>query len=134
MITVVYAVILSLLMCRLALNVIKARRKHKVRYADGGVLELQIARTAHSNAVDYIPISLILLFFLEYNGGNLWLVNIAGISLVAGRLIHSRSILAENLKGRVRGMQITIYTILFMAVLNLIYLPYGKFLELVKVQ
>ena len=130
MITPIYAIILSLLMCKLALNVIKARRKHKVRYADGGVLELQIARTAHSNAVDYIPISLILLFLLEYNGGNLWLVNIAGISLVVGRVIHSRGILAENMKGRVRGMQITIYTILFLAALNLIYLPYGKFLNL----
>ena len=130
MITPIYAIILSLLMCWLALKVIKARRKHKVRYADGGVLELQIARTAHSNAVDYIPISLILLFLLEYNGGNLWLVNIAGISLVVGRVIHCRSILAENLKGRVRGMQITIYTIIFMSALNLIYLPYGKFLNL----
>lgn len=133
MITPIYAVILSTLMIWLALNVIKSRRKHKVRYSDGGVLELQIARTAHSNAVDYIPISLILLFFLEYNGGNIWLVNFAGLSLVAGRVIHGRSILAENLKGRVRGMQLTIYTIIALALLNMIYLPYGKFLKLLKV-
>lgn len=124
MFTAVYASILAFIMIRLALNVIKTRREHKVRYADGGVLELQIARTAHSNAVDYIPIALILLFLLEYNWGNIWLINLAGISLVTGRIIHARGILSKNLKGRVIGMQFTIWTIIFLAVSNLLYFLY----------
>ena len=129
MTTALYASLLSLLMCWLALNVVKARRKNRVLYADGGVKELQIARTAQSNAVDNIPITLILLFFLEYNGGNLWLIHIAGISFVIGRLIHCHGILTEKLKGRVRGMQITVWTIIALAILNLVYLPYAKFLS-----
>jgi uncharacterized protein len=60
MITALYASILSLLMCKLAFTVIKARRKNKIKYADGDVEELKIARTAHSNAVEYIPITLII--------------------------------------------------------------------------
>ena len=124
MFTAFYASILALLMVYLALNVIKTRRKNKVRYADGGVLELQIARTAHSNAVDYIPIALILLFLLEYNWGNIWLINLAGILLVTGRIIHARGILSKNLKGRVLGMQFTIWTITFLAVSNLLYFLY----------
>lgn len=126
MITAIYASLLSLLMCKLAFNVIKARRKNKIKYADGDVVELQIARTAHSNAVDYIPISLILLFILEYNGGNIWLVHVAGVALVIGRLIHGRGILTERLKGRILGMQITFVTIFALAGLNLIYAPYEK--------
>jgi uncharacterized protein len=35
MITAIYTSVLALLMCGLAFNVIKARRKNKIRYADG---------------------------------------------------------------------------------------------------
>ncbi len=130
MITALYAALLSLLMCKLAFNVIKARRVNKIKYGDGNVSELQIARTAHSNAVDYIPISLILLFILEYNDCNLWFIHLAGISLITGRLIHCKGILTENLKGRILGMQITFFTIYALAALNLIYAPYEKFVLL----
>ncbi|MFT5396980.1 MAG: putative membrane protein YecN with MAPEG domain [Gammaproteobacteria bacterium] len=128
MITAIYASILALLMCGLAFNVIKARRKNKIRYADGNVEELQIARTAHSNAVDYIPITLILLFILEYNGANIWFIHLAGILLIVGRAIHCKGILSENLRGRILGMKITFFTITSLAFLNLIYAPYEKFL------
>jgi len=128
MITALYASILSLLMCKLAFTVIKARRKNKIKYADGDVEELKIARTAHSNAVDYIPITLILLFLVEFNGANIWLVHLAGISFVIGRAIHCKAILSENLRGRVLGMKITFLTIFALAVLNLIYAPYEKLL------
>ncbi len=128
MTSVIYATILSMLMCWLAFNVIKFRRKNKVRYADGDVEELKIARSAHSNAAEYIPISLILLFALEYNGAQLILVHLLGIALVAGRIIHCRGILNENLDARVTGMKVTFGVIFSLAVANLIYLPYGKFL------
>jgi uncharacterized membrane protein YecN with MAPEG domain len=128
MITAFYAALLSLLMCKLAFNVIKARRKNKIIYGDGDVKELQITRTAHSNAVDYIPVSLILLFILEYNGCNIWLIHVAGVALIIGRLIHCEGILSERLKGRILGMQITFFTIYTLATLNLIYAPYEKFI------
>ena len=128
MITAIYASVLALLMCGLAYNVIKARRKNKIRYADGNVEELQIARTAHSNSVDYIPITLILIFILEYNGANIWLIHLAGLSLIIGRIIHCKGILSESLKGRVLGMKITFFTIFALAFLNLLYAPYEKLL------
>jgi len=128
MVTAIYASVLSIIICWLSLNVIKARRRNKVAYGDGGIEELIVARSAQSNAVDYIPITLILLFLIEYNGANMWLIHIAGISFVIGRIIHCYSILSENLKGRAIGMQITILTIVFLALLNLFYLPYAKFL------
>lgn len=126
MITALYASILALLMCWLAFQVIKGRRKNKVRYGDGGVEALQIARTAHSNSVDYIPITLILMALLEYNGANVWLIHLTGIIFTTGRIIHCRGILQEQFKGRVLGMQITIYTIFALAGLNILFLPFSK--------
>ena len=119
MITALYAALSALIICWLSLNVIKARRKNKVKYGDGGVLQLQIARSAQSNAVEYIPISLLLLFFLEYSGINVWFIHFMGVALVAGRLIHGFSILSENIPGRVLGMRITFLTIIALSLLNL---------------
>ncbi len=128
MTTAIYACILALLICHLSMNVIKARRKNKVKYADGDCDELIIARSAQSNAVDYCPIAIMLLLFLELNGGHLVLIHAVGITFVIGRIIHCRAILAENLRGRVRGMQLTFFMIYALVILNLVYLPYSKFL------
>jgi len=129
MTSVIYVVLLALLMCWLALNVVKARRKNKIPYADGGVTELQIARSAHSNAAEYIPIAMLLLLILEYNGAPLWMVHIVGVTFVVGRLMHSHSILKENLNLRVKAMQITIFSIMILSVLNIIYLPLSKIIS-----
>jgi uncharacterized membrane protein YecN with MAPEG domain len=129
MTSAIYAAILGLLICGLTFKVIGARRKNKVLYADGGVSELQIARSAHSNAVEYIPITLLLLFALEYNGANLLLIHMFGIGFVLGRIIHACSILAENLKGRILGMQITLLVLIGLSIANIVYLPYAKLLD-----
>ena len=63
---------------------------------------------------------------LEYNGAPLWLVHVAGITFLAGRLIHARGILRERFKGRVLGMQLTIWTILALAAANLLFLPSAR--------
>lgn len=126
----IYAVILALLICWLARKVIGVRRRNKVPYADGGVTELQVARSAHSNATEYIPITLLLLLTLEFNGGHLLVVHLLGVAFVVGRIIHCRSILAEDLKGRTLGMKTTIYTIIVLSVANLAYFPFGKLLNL----
>ncbi|MBN4073680.1 MAG: hypothetical protein COC05_02025 [Gammaproteobacteria bacterium] len=130
MVTAMYASLLALLICWLAINVIKSRRSNRVLYGDGGVKEVQIARTAHSNAVEYTPLSLILLFLLEYNASTVWLVHIMGILLLLGRLVHARGILTESLKYRVQGMQLTFGVIISLAVLNFIFLPFGMLFSL----
>ncbi len=114
----------------LSLNVIKKRHANKVNVGDGGCEELQIAMAAQSNAIEYIPIALLLLFALEYNNANILIVHLLGLSLIAGRLIHAKAMLSKNLKGRVLGMQITVYTILGLALINFVYLPYDQLLEL----
>lgn len=130
MITAFYASISAGLICWLILNVVKARRKNKIRYGDGGVDEMMIARSAHSNAIETIPIALILLFFLEFNGGYIGLVHIFGLALISGRIIHCRAILSNTLKGRALGMKITVFSIIGLIISNLIFVPYDKFITL----
>jgi len=130
MITALYASLLSFLIIWLSLNVIKQRIKNKIRYGDGDNINLIIARTAQSNAVEYIPLSLLLMLVLELNNTSIWLIHLLGISLVAGRLIHAHGILKEHHSGRVTGMKITLFTIIVLAILNLVYLPYDKLLSL----
>ncbi|MCR9985709.1 MAPEG family protein [Vibrio antiquarius] len=126
MITALYASILAILIIWLAVQVIKQRRLNQVAYADGGVEALQIARSAQSNATEYIPIALILMALLEFNSAYPTWIHLTGIIFVIGRIIHARGILKEDLKRRVRGMQVTFLVILSLVVLNMIYLPYDK--------
>ncbi|HHX8298965.1 TPA: MAPEG family protein [Vibrio diabolicus] len=126
MITALYASILAILIIWLAVQVIKQRRLNQVAYADGGVEALQIARSAQSNATEYIPITLILMALLEFNSAYPTWIHLTGIIFVIGRIIHALGILKEDLKRRVRGMQVTFLVILSLVVLNMIYLPYDK--------
>jgi uncharacterized membrane protein YecN with MAPEG domain len=126
MITALYASALALLLIWLAFQVIKQRRSNKIADAEGGVESLQIARSAQSNASEYIPITLILMALLEYNGASVLWIHLTGIAFVVGRVIHAKGILSEDLKGRVTGMKLTFFTMLGLVVLNLIYLPYGS--------
>jgi len=130
MISAIYASISAILICCLSLNVIKKRRKNRISIGDGENEELKIAMAAQSNAIEYIPIALLLIFALEYNEANIWLIHLLGIALLSGRIIHARNLLSDNLKGRVLGMQITIYTIIGLAVLNIVYLPYNRLFKL----
>ncbi|MDE0541108.1 MAPEG family protein [Vibrio sp. VA3] len=126
MITALYANILAILIIWLAVQVIKQRRLNQIAYADGEVEALQIARSAQSNATEYIPITLILMALLEFNSAYPTLIHLTGIIFVIGRVIHAKGILKKDLKKRIRGMQVTFLVILSLVVLNMIYLPYDK--------
>jgi len=120
-----YAALLAVLIVWLSLHVIKIRRIKKVRLGDGGAAELQTAIRAQGNATEYIPISLILLLLLELNGAHMALVHTGGIAILAGRLLHARGLLTESLRYRVLGMQVTVYTIIGLALANLAYAVIG---------
>ncbi len=42
--------------------------QYRVAYGDGGFSELQSAIRIHGNAVEYIPIAIVLMLFMEMNG------------------------------------------------------------------
>lgn len=128
MTSAIYASLGALLIVWLSLRVIKLRHRERVSLGDGGNEELRGAIAAQANAVEYIPIGLLLLFALEYNHAPLLLVHALGITLLTGRAVHAYALLGTQLELRVRGMQITLWTIIVLALANLGYLPYGDLL------
>jgi hypothetical protein len=128
-ITGLYASLCALLIVKLSLNVVGLRRKYRVRLGDGGQDELQAAIRTQGNAVEYIPITLILMLLLELAGGAAWLIHLAGLSLLTGRLIHRAALTQNDVKKRVLGMRITLYLIIALSVLNIGYFVYGAFIS-----
>ena len=84
------------------------------------------AQCAGAMPAEYIPITLILMGFAEFNGANVWWLHATGIAFILGRLLHAKAILNDQLKGRITGMKLTFSVMIILMVLNLIYLPYGK--------
>jgi uncharacterized membrane protein YecN with MAPEG domain len=130
MITSIYASLSALLIVSLSVAVIKLRRKNRVSVGDGGNEELQLAIRAHSNALEYIPITLLLLLTLELNGAPKILIHVLGATLLIGRILHAMGLPAKDLKKRVLGMQITIYLLIGLAVLNILFLALAGPLKL----
>jgi uncharacterized membrane protein YecN with MAPEG domain len=128
MVSVLYVCICAVIVFKLSLNVVRLRRLHKVSLGDGRKEDLRRAIRAHGNATEYMPITLLLLFGLEFNQAPLWLVHLAGITFVAGRAMHAFAMPGMVMPRRVLGMQITATVIITLVVANLVFLPYGKLL------
>ena len=120
-ITGLYASILGLIILWLCYNVVKFRRGKRVDIGDGGD-EMGIRHIrAQQNAVEYIPIALILFAVCEINGANSWLLHGVGIALVIARLLHPGGLVNGKgaTFGRFYGTLITWLVILFLAGYNL---------------
>ncbi len=120
MITAVYAGLSALLMIWLAMRVIALRWEKRVKFGDGEQADLKLAIRAHGNASEYIPIALILLFLLEYNGLHPLLIHMLGIAFVYGRYTHAKALLSNSMRERMKGMQYTLNLIIAMAVASII--------------
>ena len=125
MVTTIYAGLLALLIVWLSLRVIGLRRSRRIRLGDGGDPELQGAIRAQANATEYIPLSIVLLFLLEMSGGHAALLHAGGLAILAGRVLHARGLLADNLRFRVLGMQFTLFAIIGLAIAGLAYTAIG---------
>ncbi|WP_292432719.1 MAPEG family protein [Methylobacter sp.] len=91
--------------------------------------ELQLAIRTHSNAVEYIPITLMLLLTLELNGAPKILIHILGTTLLIERILHAMGLPAKDLHKRVLGMQITICLLIGLAILNIAFLAFAESLK-----
>ena len=118
--TSIYAGLCGLLMAWLALQTIKSRRANRVKLGDGGNFALQSAIRAQGNFAEYMPIVLILLFLLEYNGMYYLVIHAVGMAFLAGRWIHAQGLLKDNLRYRMRGMDFTLAILIGLAVANIL--------------
>ncbi len=91
------AALLALLYLGLTVQVIRMRLKHQVslgEHKQGTVVgELQRAIRAHANFMEYVPLSLVLLFLLTQAAASAFMITLLCLFLVVGRGLHAAGIL-----------------------------------------
>ncbi|XOJ89219.1 MAPEG family protein [Methylophilaceae bacterium Uisw_097] len=123
LITAFFSSILALIFYKLSINVIRLRRKYKVSLGSSKKhKDLDQAIRAHGNLSEFLPIGLILLACLEVNHLPKIIVFMCGLFFLIGRYLHATSFLKEEIdsSNRVLGMKITHWSIILMAILNII--------------
>ena len=85
----VYIALCGLLLIVLTINVARGRIKHQVGIGDGGISALNQAIRVHGNAIEYMPMALLLLVAVENSGVSDGFVHILGSALVICRCLHA---------------------------------------------
>ena len=111
LITSIIVSLLAILFIKLSFAVIKLRRANKIGLGTGGNESLERAIRAQGNFIEYVPIGVLMLATLELNG----------VSLIGGRFFHSIGINTPppDFSKRVLGMQLTLFTLIGLIILNL---------------
>jgi uncharacterized protein len=105
-----YAALLGLLFAWLSVRTIKLRRAMKIGIGDGSNPLMQRAMRVHANFSEYVPLTLILLFFVESSGAHQLLLHGLALSLLIGRCLHAYGVAhpKENFRFRTIGMGLTL--------------------------
>jgi len=116
-VTSLYAGLGALLMIALAGRIPPLRRQHRVGINSGGQNDLALAIRAHGNAVENLPLGLLLLGLLEIQGSHPALLYLLGGGLMLGRLLHAWGLsrTADISFGRFWGMLLSWFSLLAMA-------------------
>lgn len=122
-ITPLYAALLGLIFIVLSLRTIRLRRHFRVAIGDGRKQLLQRAMRVNANFAEYIPLTLLLIYFVELHDGPRLHIHLLGIALVCGRLFHAWGVSQEQEKFRYRtaGMALTFGVMLIASMLILLY-------------
>ncbi len=89
MLTGLYAALCALLVFALSLRIALLRKRLRIGIGDGGDAGLSRAIRAQANAIEYVPLLLVMLLIAENNGASVAFVHACGTSLLAARLLHA---------------------------------------------
>ena len=117
MITLLYAGLCALLVLILAARVVRWRMTHKIGLGDGGDTELLRRVRVHGNAIEYLPLCLILLGGMELNGYPAPIIHGFGLALLLSRVAHAWGLSRSSgvSAGRFAGTLVTWTVMLAMA-------------------
>ena len=109
-ITPLYAALLALLFVGLSVRTLRMRRRLQIAIGDAQNPAMLRAMRAHANFAEYVPLCLVLLYFVETASASSYFVHALGASTVAGRVIHAYGVsqLKENFGFRITGMALTL--------------------------
>ncbi|HKJ16969.1 MAG TPA: MAPEG family protein [Xanthomonadales bacterium] len=98
-VTILYAGLLGIISLVLSFLVGNIRGKAGVSIGDGGNKDLLLAMRRQANFVEYVPLALILIGFLEMNGVSGTVIHTMGAVLVISRIAHAQGLRADNMQG-----------------------------------
>jgi uncharacterized protein len=109
LLTPLYASILGLVFVALSIRTLLLRRQLGIAIGDGDQPTLTRAIRAHANFAEYVPLSLLLIYFLEIQTRVSPLIHTLCVALVISRIIHAIGVsqVKENFRYRIIGMTIT---------------------------
>ena len=121
-ITAFYAALLALLFVFLSVRVIGWRREVRVELGHGDDSQLLRRMRVHANFAEYVPFTLLLMAMAESLTAPRPLIHLAGLLLIAGRLIHAYGLsqTPHILRYRVWGMTLTFIALSLSALLCLL--------------
>jgi len=109
-VTAIYTALMALLVLGLAYEVTRRRRRLRIGFGSGGDGTMEAAVRAHANAVEYIPLALLLVLVAELQGAPAWLLHGLGATLLVARLAHAEGLLVHGggiSRGRIVGTALT---------------------------
>jgi uncharacterized membrane protein YecN with MAPEG domain len=117
MITMLYAGLCTILVVILGLRVVLYRFGHRIGIGDGGDIVLQRRVRVHANAIENLPLALLLLGGMELNGYPAALIHGFGATLFLSRVAHAWGLSHSSgtSKGRFLGTLFTWLLMLAMA-------------------
>lgn len=123
-----YAALAALLMLALAIRVMWLRDRRGVGLGSGGDADLARAIRVHANAVEYVPLALVLLTLVALAGARPAWLHVYGIVLIAARLLHAFGLSRNPGRsfGRAAGAGLTVLVILAMAIELLVHFAHGQ--------
>jgi hypothetical protein len=84
-----YAALNALILVWLTLATALVRRRHMVLIGDGGVAHLGRTMRGHANAIENIPVMLVLLGFAAALGAPAVAIHVLGAAFTFGRAVHA---------------------------------------------
>ncbi len=104
-----YAALLGLLFVALSVRTLMIRKGLRISVGDNGNQVMLRASRVHANFAEYVPLSLLLLFFAETSGAPATALHLLCGALVLGRVSHAWGVsqAKENYNFRVAGMLLT---------------------------
>ena len=89
MLTGLYAALCALLVFALSLRIALLRKRLRIGIGDGGDAALARAIRAQANAIEYVPLALLMLLVAENNGASVAFVHACGAGLLLARVLHA---------------------------------------------
>jgi uncharacterized membrane protein YecN with MAPEG domain len=105
-----YAGLMALLYLVLSVRTLRMRRRLRIAIGDAGNEAMLRAIRAHSNCAEYVPLSLLMLYFVEAAGTPPLFVHVFGLCVLFGRICHAYGVsqVKENYAFRTAGMVLTL--------------------------